>query len=142
MRLSETNIGDRVKLGISKEGRFIFHLTGAHRVIEVVVAGRQKAFPGQTYIAWENWVPEFVDGYSPDQSIRRIRRQQYEIPVKFRCGYHISDCVEVEMAQAAKQPSASSLPLLLACIGVGAALSTLSSQSTINNQYASRKAQN
>jgi hypothetical protein len=138
VKLSEAKIGDRVKLGITKEGHFTYQLSDAYRVIEVVVAGRQKAYPDETYIVWENCVPEFDDDSNPNQSIRRIRRQQYQIPNKFRCGYHIFDNREVELVKAAKPPS---LPLLLACIGAGAALSTLSSQSTIINQSQSKKEQ-
>jgi hypothetical protein len=43
--------------------------------------------------------------------------------------------------KAAKPSSTSSLPLLLTCIGAGAAFSTLASQSTTNHQSQSRKAQ-
>jgi hypothetical protein len=142
MKLSEAKIGDRVRLGITKDGLFMPGLLGIHRCIEVVIAGRTEELPRRTYVVWENWVPEFDNDFDPSQDIRRHRRQQYRIPHKFRCGYHISDNLEVEMIQAAKPSSTSSLPLLLTCIGAGAAFSTLASQSmTSSNQSQSQKEQ-
>jgi hypothetical protein len=143
VKLSETNPGDRIKIGISQSGYFTFGLSGAYRIIEVVVAGHHKVYPDQSYIVWEHRIPEFEGKRDANQSIRRIRRQQYRISNKFNCGYHILDNIEVEIVKAAKQKSAaaSSLPLLLACVGAGAALTTLSSQSITNQKPKSQKVQ-
>jgi hypothetical protein len=94
----------------------------------------EKTKWNEHFIAWEK-VPEALQRYYSHDSISPADRQKYRIPNRFRFGHNISEGANVILLPPDK---ISSTGFFLTAIGLGAALSALSTNQNLKEIQATR----
>lgn len=120
--LCEAKPGDRVKIPLNALGGFDYKYNEAFGGCDVVVLKHNASWG--TYIGWEEGKMPANMPLTHQTPISDVDRKAYGFSPKFKYGFRIDANVEIQAAAPIKK--ASSAGFLLACLGVGTGLSTLS----------------